>query len=442
MGDWQQQGGEAWQQGSQYSAGSQANGGWNSGGSSWNSWSNSGWNSQDAARIDYSKDYNNDYHQSYNKDYSQDYSAQKSYGQDYSAQPQVQYCGTELPGVPPPPPPKGKAINFGVRGDSLLNTRQDKGKNSKRYRTFQESFEVAFGKAFGDITMDYQLNAGQKVRDITNKISQGPKFDILCVGIQILDFFTEDFKKSLLIHYPEHLDVDLVELAEAILAKGNGHLVVCGGPADVWKYPVRWDGFMERAGNTLRRAGLQVVPLEQAGEVMAQMEIGSDYTHFANTEQCKEVFANAWASWLLAAAADKTFGRTITDGDNTALPPAPPQAGAPQSGQRPRSRSARRGKFSSSPEESQIGSLSGLMKTGFGAPASAPPQPQAAPMWDKQQVLSYMTPVLREALTTLHPSQQYGHVFNKMEQVKHHVTQELYMETLDAVKDALASAAE
>ncbi len=34
---------------------------------------------------------------------------------------------------------------------------------------------------------------------------------------------------------------------------------------------------MERAQNTLRRAGVPVVPIDQAGAVMLQMEIGSDY---------------------------------------------------------------------------------------------------------------------------------------------------------------------
>jgi len=386
-----------------------------------------------------------------------------------------------------PAEPEPAGINFGVRGDSLLNTRHENCKSTKRYRTFQESFEASFTKAVGPCTIDYKLNSGQPIRDVTASILSGPNFDILCVGVTVTDLFTSDFKVHMT--YPEErLDDDLRTFAEAIKSKSSGHLVLVGGPAEVWSYPIRWDPYMERASATLRAAGIQVVPVSESGPVMVQMEIGTDYTHFANTDHNKDLFSNAWAQWILAAAADTSFGRTdesyelrqpcrdqsslygsarpidqkydesgmVQPDVRVAMPSRgrsrsprsgwerqPPQQGYQQQQQQqqqqqppPRQQPPRQPEpMAGGSAEADVGSIDDLMRMSFGqetAGAGAAPA-----LWTEQQLVEWMQPVIVEALSNLPQSHQFPHVLSKMNEVKGFIPPELFQKTINAYQTAI-----
>jgi hypothetical protein len=208
-----------------------------------------------------------------------------------------------------------QGIKFAVRGDSLLQTRHEGSKNTKKYRNFKPDFESEFWTAFGESTVDHTVNVGQAVRDVTLTISIGSKYDIMVVAIGIQDLIDQS-SWQVVANYPPNLDNELEQLARAMLEKSppNGSLVLCGGPARFWNRPPRWDTFMARARNTLRRAGVQVVPAEIADEVfLNKLHLSSDGHHILNMDNEKEIFAKSWASWLLAAGADPNFGRAITD---------------------------------------------------------------------------------------------------------------------------------
>jgi len=211
--------------------------------------------------------------------------------------------------------PTPSVINFGVRGDSLLQTRHD-GAKSKKYRTMKAEFELELYNVFGECHVSYELSAlncanEENIREVVLSIANGPSYQILCVGIGIKDLLDQESWNPLP-SYPDHLDQELQCLAAAILSKANGSMVWVGGPAEFWGRQRLWDTYMARARNTLRNAGLQVVPSETVDFVMNQMTLSSDEFHIANVDAEKEVFAKAWATCLYAAAADPTWGRAIT----------------------------------------------------------------------------------------------------------------------------------
>lgn len=208
-------------------------------------------------------------------------------------------------------------IQFGVRGDTLMQTMcETKGKYAKKYKTFKPEFDNEFWNAFGDCFVDYTVD-GFFTQDVITSIKDGPSFDVLCVGITCSELFGawEESSKThskIVMSYPEALDVAMQELAAAILSKSKASMVLCGGPSQIWDYPPRWDVFVERASNTLRRAGVQVVPRDTATAVLERMELAEDCVHFAHSETHKLFFVQAWKDWLLIAAQDAQFGRSIS----------------------------------------------------------------------------------------------------------------------------------
>jgi len=230
-------------------------------------------------------------------------------------------CGTPRSALTEPPPPEPKGISFGVRGDSLLQTRHEGGsKYAKKWRTFKADMENEFYSTFGNCTVDYDVQAGATIQQITLSIANGPQFDILCVGIACQDLLSSDGTWTVVSQYPVSLDEDLQLMAETIKSKSPGSLVMIGGPAEIWDRPARWDKFIARASNTIRRSGIQVVPTDAGASVLCQMTMASDGYHFENNDHDKELFAKAWANWLLVASADPTFGRTMSD--ENAIPDA------------------------------------------------------------------------------------------------------------------------
>lgn len=218
-------------------------------------------------------------------------------------------CGAPKPR--PGDPPK-KETKFAIRGDSLMQTRHETSKyTNKKHRNFKGEFEDVFWNIFGDSVVDHSLNVGCPLADTINNISTGEVFDIICVGISIQDLL-DDYWQPVMA-YPPHLDAQLERLAEALKAKGKGSLVLLGGPASFWKRPPRWDAFVAHARNTLRNAGVQVVPKEMVDHLFESMELSCDHFHIANIDSDKENFAKAWASWLVAAAGDPQFGRALTN---------------------------------------------------------------------------------------------------------------------------------
>lgn len=218
-------------------------------------------------------------------------------------------CGTPKPRPGDKPKPK---TTFAIRGDSLMQTRHETSKyTNKKHRNFKGEFEETFWNVFGESVVDHSLNVGCHLPEIIQNISMSDQFDIICVGISIQALL--DSSWEVVMHYPPHLDAELERLAEVLKAKGKGSLVLVGGPASFWKRPPRWDAFVARARNTLRRAGVQVVPAELVNDLFETMELGCDRFHIANIDSDKENFAKAWASWLLAAGSDTTFGRTLTN---------------------------------------------------------------------------------------------------------------------------------
>lgn len=206
--------------------------------------------------------------------------------------------------------PAPVVTQFGVRGDSLMQTRHD-GAKTKKYRTMKAEFEIELYNVFGECGVDYELNPGENLREVVRSIANGPSFSILCVGIAIQDLL-DPTTYAPVPSYPLNLDQELTRLAAAILSKANGSMVWVGGPAEFWGRQRVWDTYMAHARNTLRNAGLQVVPVETVDFVMRQLTLSTDEFHIANVDAEKEVFAKAWATCLYAAAADPTWGRAIT----------------------------------------------------------------------------------------------------------------------------------
>lgn len=251
-------------------------------------------------------------------------------------------CGAGKPppgSKPPTAPPEPIGINFGVRGDSLLQTKHDTTK-LKKYRTFKPDFESSFWEVFGNCNVDYEICTGEPVGAVTQAVANGPTFDILCVGIGIQELMDQSNWDQIAPCYPPNLDQELQNLAQAIKSKAGGSMVWVGAHSEFWgRQPAeRWDAYCEHARNTLRTAGVKVVPKETVEFVMNQMTMSKDMVHIANVEHEKEIFAKAWATCLYAAASDPTWGLTVTG----------PQAGIFEvrgGGARARSRSPPGGQF-------------------------------------------------------------------------------------------------
>lgn len=204
-------------------------------------------------------------------------------------------------------------IRFGVRGDSFLQTKHDTTK-LKKTRNFKRDFETSFWDVFGNCEVDYEIQAGECLGAITQMIMNGPSFDILCVGVGIQDLMDQNAWDKIAKAFPATLEQELQNLALAIKSKAGGSMVWVGAPAEFWgrKPAERYDAYLEHARNTLRAAGIQVVPEETVAFVMNQMTLSKDETHILNNEHEKEIFAKGWATCLYAAASDPTWGLAIT----------------------------------------------------------------------------------------------------------------------------------
>jgi len=249
---------------------------------------------------------------------------------DGSAQPAV----AAAPAIPEPP-----GVQFGVRGDTILQLRHEQGsKSAKRWRTFKQEFERELWTMFGNCQVDYHLmgeNSGEpeRIQNVALHIANGADFDILIVGIFVHDLIKAEGWEgySVVTAFPDYLEEQLKYLAAAIKLKSKGSMVLLGGPADFWKFSPRWNTYCARARNILRKEDIAVVPVETADAVFENMSLSKDGLHFSNVEHEKDYFAKAWVQWLLASSADPTFGKVPTPDDVIFTQP------------RPRSRSPRRG---------------------------------------------------------------------------------------------------
>jgi len=231
-------------------------------------------------------------------------------------------CGEPKPppGTPlPAPEPVGPLIRIGIRGDSFLQTRHDTAK-LKKYRTFKANFEAELWQTFGNCTIDHAINAGENISEVIRSIANGPEFEYLTVGISIQDLMDPREWNKVGLMYPPTLDRELETLALAIRSKASGSMIWVGAPAEFWGRSRSWDIYMERARNTLRKAGVQVVPAETIEFVMQQITLSNDEMHIANIEHEKTAFAKAWVTCLYASASDPTWGRAPTDGGASAAP--------------------------------------------------------------------------------------------------------------------------
>lgn len=218
-------------------------------------------------------------------------------------------------GTPKPPPGSGNeapsrptGIRFGVFGDSLLQTRHDTAK-LKKYRNFHHDFNRDFYTTFGNCTVEHEINPGDNLYAVTRTIANASAYDVICVGIGVQDLVDPKDYGKIVPLYPSFVDDALRMLAAAIMSKATQSMVWVGGPADFWKRPKQWDVYMERARNTLREAGIQVVPRETVNWVMDQMQLANDGMSISNIETDKVKFSEAWCACLHAAATDPTWGR-------------------------------------------------------------------------------------------------------------------------------------
>lgn len=185
-------------------------------------------------------------------------------------------------------------LSFGVRGDSFLSTRSvSKNKSTKN---FKAAFENEFLRCFGKCSLDYSLCSGMKVQSVTNFISKGPSFDVLCVAVGINDLMRT--ATAVVQTWPVNLDICLQDLAAAIRQKSKASVVLVGGPSKFWSYDPIWDEYMARARAVLEAAGACVLSERTTDEALKGMTLSSDKLHFANDPGEKEHFAKLWAQWL------------------------------------------------------------------------------------------------------------------------------------------------
>lgn len=220
-----------------------------------------------------------------------------------------------------------KALSFGIRGDCMLQCYADDYNGKKaRWRNFKTDFYSDFWAAFGHCDLSYEFvdNLEDKhattLRDVTKQIEEGPEYDVLVVNIMIHDLIAKrpwNDMPDIVKRYPPLLDKDLADLSEAMHAKAQGSLVILGGPAEFWSFPDRWNHFMARARNKLRRQGLQVVPPTEMDPIMLQMRVSSDGKHICNEQEGKTAWSANWIHWLKQAA-DPIFGTELEE-----VPPNP-----------------------------------------------------------------------------------------------------------------------
>lgn len=188
-------------------------------------------------------------------------------------------------------------IKIGIRGDSILSTRHETAKK-RAFRSFKQEFIEQFSQ-YGNCFIDYELNPGEKVREVTKKIRSGQAFDILLVGIGMNDLLEGSCDNNIVkSDWPYSFEADLGDLALAMTQKSATHLIIVGGPSDVWAYPERWDSFVLRAQQILALSGARCVPSNEVAHIMRQMKLSHDKLHFAHDDDTRDVFAKAWAYWL------------------------------------------------------------------------------------------------------------------------------------------------
>jgi hypothetical protein len=200
----------------------------------------------------------------------------------------------------------------------LLQCKHEGGsKYAKKWRNFKADFENELYNAFGNVDVDYTLSIedGGRIKDVIKTVAEGAKYDIMIIGIIVQDLLVQDSYTgawSVIPEYPESLDSDLELLAATILSKSNGSMVLAGGPSSFWGFAPKWDNFLAHVRNKLRSSGLQVVPVELADPVFAQMSKESKGFYFANNDEQKEMFVKQWAAWLIAGSSTPDLFRTLT----------------------------------------------------------------------------------------------------------------------------------
>jgi len=205
------------------------------------------------------------------------------------------------------PPERTPGIKIGIRGDSLLQTRHDTAKKTKK-RNFHHELNSMLYEVFGNCTIDHELSAGENLYEVTRAIANGPGFDVLSVGVGVQDLVDPNDYSKIVPVYPSWLDDTLRMLAAAIMTKSKHSMVWVGGPAEFWGRQKQWDTYMEKARQTLRDSGVQVVPRETVNWVMNQMKLSNDGMSISNINEDKEIFSKCWSACLHAAATEPSWG--------------------------------------------------------------------------------------------------------------------------------------
>lgn len=250
-----------------------------------------------------------------------EHAASESFDYSCSAQPErvrgsIQKCLLSTPAAAAQlstqtqPPQISSKLKVGFRGDSILHFRTTaKSSKSNRTKTCQEHLESVFRPVFGPCDIDHEAWAGAKIADITKSILEGPNFDFFCIALGVNDLCNGS---GVLASYPHSLDSRLVALAEAAMGKAEVCLTLIGGPADMWAYPARWNDFIQHAHEVMQSAGMPVVPMHEAARVLRRMPL-QDGLHFANDEDSKQCFAEAWARWLCEHAGARSEQTSLRD---------------------------------------------------------------------------------------------------------------------------------
>merc|ERR1712137_537619 len=114
-----------------------------------------------------------------------------------------------------------------------------------------------YSLVFGPCQIDCVALAAAKIHALTGVIASGVDVDILCVMIGCNDLVAKN--GQVLEEYPADLDTDLTVLASFMKNKAKQQLMVIGGPKSIWKYPERWDDYLQRMHDIMLIQGIPTV---------------------------------------------------------------------------------------------------------------------------------------------------------------------------------------
>ena len=102
---------------------------------------------------------------------------------------------------------------------------------------------------------------GASIAEITEWLSaEDQHFNVMCLALGLNDLVDEC--NVPFFTYPAHLDDHLIRLSAVARRKAVAVLCLVGGPADIWKYPRRWN-YVQRVARVLASGHIQVVPWGQ-----------------------------------------------------------------------------------------------------------------------------------------------------------------------------------